>query len=326
MRQIGTLPDPVQAERFTAYLITQGVTALVERDRDTWQVWVREEDHLAEAKAALQEFAADPEHPRYRGVLREASTKLQEEAARRERARRNLVTVREQWQRPGMRRHPLVATVIGLCAMMFVLSGFGTKDGSAAMRILGFCDTAHRAQPNWDSAQLSHRLIDISRGQVWRLITPVFLHGSVPHIVFNLLVFYSFAVRIEELRGTWRLALLFLITALVSNLAQGLGPSHWGTLGGGPFFCGLSGVVYGLLGYLWMKTVYDPGAGLHVGTGTVLFLLIFLLAGLTGMLDKVLSGAGGGAADRVQVANLSHLGGLLSGMAIGYGSALRRRA
>ena len=311
MRQIGTLPDPVQAERFAAYLITRGMTATVEPEGGAVGIWVREEDHVDEARAALEQFRQEPEHPRYQAAVREALSRLQEQEAQQRQARRNLIVFRGRWQRQGFRRHPLVATTITLCVVVFFLSGLGRNPRSAARRMLGFCDTMQRS--DWDATQLNDRLINIRSGQVWRLITPVFLHGDLLHLAFNMMVFYSLAGQIEERRGTWRLAVLMLAVALVSNLAQGLAPSDWGPMSGGPWFCGLSGVVFGLLGYLWMKTVYQPEAGLWVSSGTVLFLLMFMALGFTGVLTPLVG----------PLANLAHLGGLLAGMAVGYGTSPR---
>jgi len=101
--------------------------------------------------------------------------------------------------------------------------------------------------------------------------------------------------------------LLILLIALPSNTAQGLAPSTWGPLSGGPFFLGISGVVYGLMGYLWMKAVFDPGAGLSVSAGTVVFLLGWMTLGFTGVLQSTLP-----------MANLAHAVGLLAGMMLGY--------
>jgi hypothetical protein len=60
------------------------------------------------------------------------------------------------------------------------------------------------------------------------------------------------------------------------------------------------------------------------------FLLVFLVAGCTGVLDKVATALvvapdAGGAAVSVRLANVAHLVGLLAGMAIGYGASRSRR-
>jgi GlpG protein len=78
----------------------------------------------------------------------------------------------------------------------------------------------------------------------------------------------------------------------------------------GPYFLGMSGVVYGLIGYIWIRGKLDPGSGLLLHRATVTMALIWLVLGLTGVLG---------------VANGAHVGGLLIGMVWGYLSSLRHR-
>jgi GlpG protein len=283
------------------------VPVVAEPEGEVWEIWVRDENHLEEARQALSEFVDNPDDARYDGVIRAASELMQEEAKRREAAQRNVVQMSGRWRRPGVKRTPLVTAVIILCSIVFLLSGFGHNPRNPVVRILGFCDTLQR--PSWDRESVGDRLIDIRGGQLWRVITPIFLHGDILHLLFNMLMFFFFASRIESQKGAWKLGLLMLLIALPSNLAQGLAPSDWGPLSGGPFFLGMSGVVYGLLGYLWMKTVYAPEEGLYIPSSTVLFLLIWMFLGFSGLLDGMFGGS---------IANLAHGVGLVAGMGLGY--------
>lgn len=310
MRQIGTLQTQTQADRFTAFLVTQGISAVAEAETQWWTIWVRDEDQVSRARDALEEFRRNPDDARYHGVVREANAVLQAEAKRRDLARKNVIPVGGgRLGQPGLRATPLTAVVIALCAVLFVFSRFGQEKSSVATRWLQFCDVRHVQQANWDPNRTEDRLIDIRRGQWWRLITPILLHDDVLHLLFNMIMFHILARAIEMRKGAARLILLILLIALPSNAAQGLAPSTWGTLSGSPFFLGMSGVVYGLLGYLWMKTVYDPGSGLFVSAGTVVLLLGWMTLCLTGFLGPI--------------ANLAHVCGLLAGMVLGYASSPR---
>jgi hypothetical protein len=93
MRQIGTLQTQTQAERFKAFLGTQGIVAVAEPETNWWTVWVRDEDHVARGRDALEEFRRNPDDPRYHGAVREANAVLQAEAKRREPARKNVIPV-----------------------------------------------------------------------------------------------------------------------------------------------------------------------------------------------------------------------------------------
>ena len=79
MRQVGSLPDQREAERFAAYLVTQGIDAHAEQDTDAWAVWVRDEDCLDQARRRLNQFKIDPDDSRYRGVERNAEAIRREE-------------------------------------------------------------------------------------------------------------------------------------------------------------------------------------------------------------------------------------------------------
>src|SRR5690606_41959488 len=65
---------------------------------------------------------------------------------------------------------------------------------------------------------------------------------------------YSFGTRIEARYGSWIMALLAAVLAVLSNSAQ--------AYASGPAFLGMSGVVYGLFGFMWMRATLDPNSRL----------------------------------------------------------------
>jgi GlpG protein len=137
-------------------------------------------------------------------------------------------------------------------------------------------------------------------GEFWRLLTPVFLHFGVLHLVFNMMWFYQLGGMIEARQSSLRLVLLVVVTGIFSNLAQYLVTKD-------PQFGGMSGVVYALAGYVWMRGKHDRASGLFLNEQSVTILLVWLAVCFTGFLGPV--------------ANYAHLGGLVSGMAIGRVSA-----
>jgi GlpG protein len=138
---------------------------------------------------------------------------------------------------------------------------------------------------------------------LWRLITPIFIHFSLLHILFNMLWLRDLGGMIEGRQSTGKLAILVLAIAVCSNLGQ--------FLVGGPVFGGMSGVVYGLLGYIWMRGKFDPGSGLFVHPVTVGMMIIWFFACFTPIVPHV--------------ANAAHGVGLVMGVAWGYLSSLRHR-
>jgi GlpG protein len=304
MRQIGTLTNRADARRFASYLVVQGIDAHSEEEGSEWAVWVRDEDKLDSARSALAEFRSDPSQAKFMGVEQTAEQLRREEASKREAARQNVVTMGQRWRRPGggMRR-PLTIIVILICGVIGVATNMGRNSSGTWMRALLFCDSSHAAT-GWQPATVEDKLIDIRRGQVWRILTPALVHYGAMHLAFNMVMFYQLASHIEHRKGSWALGGLMLAVAVPSNLAQALAPTE---LGGAALFAGLSGVVFGLLGYLWMKTRFDPGSGLYINRGTLLLAFVFLTLGFLGFLNT----------GETRMANLAHGVGFAAGIVIG---------
>jgi rhomboid protease GluP len=58
----------------------------------------------------------------------------------------------------------------------------------------------------------------ILQGQIWRLITPILLHGSILHIAFNMYALYIFGPGLERYYGHWRYLLLYLLGGYCGNV------------------------------------------------------------------------------------------------------------
>ena len=135
----------------------------------------------------------------------------------------------------------------------------------------------------------------------WRLITPTFLHFSITHLIFNCLWIYILGSRIERLDGLSIFLFIFIATSVLSNAGQFLWTQQY-------LFGGLSGSVYGLLGYCFIIELDGRHGRYGLPEALYLFMFIWLLVGFTG----VLSFFGFG-----NVANTAHLVGMIAGFIIG---------
>ena len=136
----------------------------------------------------------------------------------------------------------------------------------------------------------------------WRLITPMLIHISPTHLIFNCLWIYILGREIEQLDGKIIFIFLILFTSASSNYLQY-------SFSGPSLFGGLSGVVYGLLGYCFVSETFLRINKFSFPPAIYIFMFVWLLIGFTGFLD--LLGFG-------KIANFAHLGGLLSGILSGY--------
>ena len=122
-------------------------------------------------------------------------------------------------------------------------------------------------------------LPEVMEGQVWRLITPIFLHFGFFHIIFNMFWLHDLGSLIENRRGTGHFVAFILLAAIISNIAQ--------YCVSGPNFGGMSGVVYALFGYVWMKGKFDPGDGIEMNPTTVIIMLGWFVLCFTGMFGSM---------------------------------------
>ncbi|MTT33146.1 rhomboid family intramembrane serine protease [Terrilactibacillus sp. BCM23-1] len=60
----------------------------------------------------------------------------------------------------------------------------------------------------------------ISQGDWWLLITPIFLHITFSHILFNAFSLYIFGPGLEYILGKWKFAIAFIGSGLISNIAS----------------------------------------------------------------------------------------------------------
>lgn len=148
-----------------------------------------------------------------------------------------------------------------------------------------------------------------SSGEYWRLITPAFIHFGWLHIVFNSLWLWDLGGKVERTMGGVNMLLLFLVIALVSNVAQFV-------FGGPSLFGGMSGVVYGLLGFSWVGPLLQPRWTIQPTPGIMVFMVGWLVICIFGIVEVLGFGA---------IANAAHVGGLLSGAALGAAFGLLSR-
>ncbi|QPB41607.1 rhomboid family intramembrane serine protease [Rodentibacter haemolyticus] len=133
--------------------------------------------------------------------------------------------------------------------------------------------------------------------ELWRYVTHSLVHLSNIHIIANLSWFWLFGGVIERYFGGFKLFLLFLLSALISGIAQ--------NYFSGPDFFGLSGVVYAVLGYVFVVDKLNANL-FDLPKGFFTMLLVGLAFGFISPLFDIYIG------------NAAHISGLLVGLVWGF--------
>lgn len=311
MRCIGHLPSQEQAQTFGDFLYVEGIVNQVEDDPGHgWAVWVASEDELEKATEWLAKFRQQPNDPCYRQKARHADRlKQQEIESDIEYARKVRDRTKVFRSVTGVSGRPLTAALMVVSAIVFLIS-----IGPAQPLVEQFLSFS----------RLPTGMPEILSGQVWRLITPIFIHFGWLHILFNMLWLWDMGGMVENRMGTAKLAMLIVGLAVVSNavqyfgavtLLQVAGVSGPGAvsavalrsaemLGSGLKFGGFSGVNYGLLGYIWIRGRQDPSSGLFLHPQSVAAMLIWFFLCFTPIFGSIANGC--------------HLGGLACGCVWGW--------
>lgn len=248
-------------------MATQGIKLQVKNESQEVQIWLEDEARLPEVEQQLALFLEDPLHPRYQA----ASWQTGNTGA-------NLSYQHySYWQRIRSQAGPLTMVMIFLCIAVYILQQiYGDEN---VMRTLAW---------PMDSSQYL---------EIWRWFSPALLHFSLLHILFNLLWWWYLGGPVEKRLGTGKLFTITLVSALVSGWGQSLFSGIW--------FGGLSGVVYALMGYVWLTGELKPERGISLPRGLMVFSIAWLVLGYFNVMG-------------LAIANAAHVFGLVLGLLMAF--------
>lgn len=301
MRRIGIISEEKQARSLADYLLTLQIQTEIKTDNEGWTIWVQNEDQVAQARKEIADFLQEPNHPRYL----QAASIAREQKAREERSEEEY---RQRVNRFNQKLKtnqacPITGLLIGFSILVGLVTNLG-QQGSQPFTITGPVSSS-------DPTLYYTLLGQLTTGEIYRLVTPIFVHYSLFHLLFNMIWLAQMGGKIEQAFGSFKFLILVLLVAIVSNLGQYyLGQISFSESGQfqlgtpSPFFGGMSGVVYGLLGFILVKLVFQPELGIGIGINNTILLLVWLVICMMGI-----TGA--------NVANAAHLVGLLVGALIG---------
>ena len=192
-------------------------------------------------------------------------------------------------------RSPVSMSLISACLLVAAVSQLGYEADRVSMLFY----------PSITSGEFMALLSDLNNPIIMlRTLTPMFLHFGELHLIFNMLWLWYFGKQLEAIQPVWVFLLLVILTSFVSNTAQymQIGYSNFG---------GMSGVVYGLVGYTWIIHTFMPRSHLMLNSN---MFIVFLLALV---LMEIIASS--------WVATAAHVGGLVSGILFGVVAVLYYR-
>lgn len=267
MIRLVSINNPRVAQAFIDYMASRQITIqMLPEGNGQFSLWLKETEHQVEVEAELSMFFDNPNDRKYQAASWQvADTRTQ----------------KFNYHTPSImamvkaKAGPLTLGVMVICVVIYALQFLGL--GTQIFQALHF-----PADPKQE-------------WQIWRWVSHAFLHFSVAHIAFNILWWWQFGGDIEKKLGSGKLLQIFLVSAALSGAAQ-----YWV---GGANFGGLSGVIYALMGYLWVVGWRLPEKGVSVPRPLVIFMLVWLVLGF---IQPVMA-----------IANSAHFAGLLAGCLLG---------
>lgn len=146
----------------------------------------------------------------------------------------------------------------------------------------------------------------INQGQWWRLLTPMVLHASLIHLLFNSWALYALGTEVERVYGTARFAAIYLLAGLAGSIASyAFNPAAPSV--------GASGAIFGLFGALG---VFSYSSRSLIGwEATKMQLGQMLTLVVINLMFGFIPGS--------NIDNSAHLGGLVAGTIASFGLAPR---
>jgi len=201
-----------------------------------------------------------------------------------------VIATQSNTRRVDYRKIPLVITLLVTSILLSLLVDFGADIESLKYYTITDFELKNNSINYYNLSQNFETL------ELWRFVSPIFIHFNIAHIMFNALWIWVVGSVIEQRQGSVCLLLITIFAGISSNIGQ--------YYVAGPVFGGLSGVVYALISYAWLWDKLHTNKLSVVSNALMGFMIVWLVLGYTGLLSQL--GLG-------NIANTAHLVGLVCG-------------
>ena len=288
MRELGKLKSREELTKVNQILAAFEIESWFnDEDSSDFSIWILLETDLQRASEILRMYRQDPANEEIRKALAEwhGRQKVANTQKRRDVIVNQLIL--SELLPPGSISILLILFASAVFVVRVYFGAFGVRE------LLSF-------SPLKNGILSGKSIFDgILSGQLWRVFSPIFIHSGVIHLVFNLIWLFQLGKHAEASLTRTEYLLLLGLVCIVSHFAFAMLV--------GPFFGGMSGVVYGICGYLGIMDVYahNQVSGYDPSSGKILIIFYCISIVLTFL-------------RLVPVANTIHALGAAIGILFGY--------
>lgn len=140
---------------------------------------------------------------------------------------------------------------------------------------------------------------NIKNGEYYRLVTSMFMHFGIEHIVNNMLILVLLGGKLEDIMGHFKFFIIYMLSGILANIVSDLAQTMTGDFA---VSAGASGAIFGVVGALL--------ASLVLGKGKIKNLNLYQIAVSLGLMLYA-------GFKTTGVDNIAHVGGAVSGVFIG---------
>ena len=185
---------------------------------------------------------------------------------------------------------PITICIIGLTLLLAIVTSLGSDLSVYSVLLYPLVETSSLSSLLASLGELKSVLA------LTKTVTPMFLHFGELHLVFNMLWMWYFGKQLEQILPSWLFLSSIILISFTSNTVQYL-------VSGYNNFGGMSGVIYGLVGFSWVVSKFQIKKNIVITNNLFIFFIVSLV------LMEIFASS--------WIATAAHVGGLLSGLIIG---------
>ncbi len=260
MRQLETFSAEAEARALADAMYADGIETTVSATREgAHALWVHDDARLDDARALLSLFRSSPNDPKFVESAKVAKARRRaSEQKDREAEKRIARARRDTERRSGM----------GMASLFFVLASVGVYAMAQVMDTSGLISAIAFVGPDATSTFDS-----IARGEVWRLVTPMFIPRNPLSLFFSSIFLLALGSAFEQRHPSRAMILLTLVSSAAANafVAFMMGP-------GAAF--STNGVTAAIFAYLYVRHRIDPMSWDVPPYGTTFWIPLWFVVGI----------------------------------------------